>query len=121
MTYTREMAQAEANLAHAMQQWNIVRTENTQTGTGVFIDTDTQQNGATVPTRMEYVREGAELRVTRISQGNTMIYDGTARPDCESLAQTIEAFFQAQPQMEAVFSATAPAMTIPYNCSFRGR
>ncbi len=121
MSYTPEMIAAERNLTAAMRAWNIVQQENSEAATGVLIDTDTQQNGATVPTRMEYVREGAELRVTRISQGNTMIYDGTARPDCDSLAQTIEAFFQAQPQMEAVFSATAPAMTIPYNCSFRGR
>lgn len=121
MSYTPEMIQAERNLTAAMRAWNIVRIENPQAGTGVLMDTDSEQNGVIVPTRMEYVREGLELRVTRITQGSTVIFDGNARPDCDRLAQTIEAFFQAQPQMEAVFSVTAPAMTIPYHCRFRGR
>lgn len=121
MTYTPEALQAERDLKAAMDAWKIVLEENPQAGTGALIDTDTEQNGAIVPTRMEYVRKGDELRVTRISQGDTIIYDGNARPDCEKLAQDVEAFLQAQPQMEAVLSVITPTMTIPYNCSVRGR
>lgn len=121
MSYTPEMIEAERNLTAAMRAWNIVQQENPEAATGVLMDTDTEQNGVIVPTRMEYVREGLELRVTRITQGSDVIYDGNARPDCDRLAQDMEAFFQAQPQMEAVFSVVSPAMTIPYNCSFRGR
>lgn len=115
MTYTREMAQAEANLARAMQQWNIVRTENSQTGTGVFIDNDTRANGRIVPTRMEYVREGGELRVTRIQQGNTVFYGRDANGVCHESTQALDAFFLAQPQLEAVFNTVTPAMSAPFN------
>lgn len=115
MTYTREMAQAEANLARAMQQWNIVRTENSQTGTGVFIDNDTRVNGRIVPTRMEYVRNGNELQVTRIQQGNTIIYGRDANGTCHESTQALDAFFTAQPQLEAVFNTFRPVMSIPFN------
>jgi hypothetical protein len=74
VSYTKEMAQAEANLKKAMQQWNITQRENPATGNGMFIDSDTRQNGSIVPTRMEYIRTGNGLEVTRIVQGNQLIY-----------------------------------------------
>lgn len=115
MTYTPEMAQAERNLQAAMRAWNIVREENARDGTGVFIDTDTRQNGRIVPTRMEYVRSGNELRVTRIQQGSTIIYGRDANGICHESTQALDAFFTAQPQLEAVFNVVQPTATIPFN------
>lgn len=117
MSYTKEMAQAEANLKKAMQQWNITQRENPATGNGMFIDSDTRQNGSIVPTRMEYIRTGNGLEVTRIVQGNQLIYGTDANGVCHDLQMVFEEFLAVQPQMEAVIT-TFPT---PISISFGGR
>ncbi|MBX9726596.1 MAG: hypothetical protein K2X09_04960 [Rickettsiales bacterium] len=119
MSYTNEMTLAEINLQRAMQQWNIVQQRNPAAGTGVFIDTDTRQNGTIVPTRMEYVRTRERLQVTRIQQGDTVIYGRDAQGQCHQSQEAVDAFFKGQPQMEAVMTMFPARMFIPYGVGCR--
>lgn len=107
------------NLQRAMQQWNIVQQRNPAAGTGVFIDTDTMQNGAVVPTRMEYMRTPDGLQVTRIQQGDTVIYGRDAKGKCHQSQQAVDAFLARQPQMEAVMTMFPTPMLIPYGVRCR--